>query len=136
MVAPAEANQVSPSSVMDNWRRRVKTETMSSKNWSSEWGFLVEPGGGTNKSNEVYNLEKRARFQSTISLNLTEEARQVIEQERKGSGDTLDTFVRGYLKKGTRPSPKEEFTKPVLTSMDYGWGNDLERFGKLSIPMR
>ncbi|KAF5838582.1 hypothetical protein DUNSADRAFT_2566, partial [Dunaliella salina] len=119
----------------DNWRRRVRNESMASKNWGSEWGFLVEPGS-ENKHKDVHNPEKRAHFKSTISLNLTEQARQAIEQERSGTGDTLDTFVRGYLKKGTRPIPREEFTKPVLTSMDYGWGNDLERFGKLSIPMR
>jgi len=35
-----------------------------------------------------------------------------------------------------RPGPKEEFVKPVLTSMDYGWRDNLEKFGKLTLRLR
>ena len=35
-----------------------------------------------------------------------------------------------------RSLPRNEFKTPLLTSHSFGWGNNLERFGALSLKMR
>jgi len=49
-------------------------------------------------------------------------------------GDGLDPIMTHAT--ACRPSPKDVYRRPVLSSHTYGWGRNLEVFGPLNLKLR
>lgn len=60
-------------------------------------------------------------------------ARRLVQQ------DSLDGFVNNYVAKAnpmSRALPAEEFKQPLTSNHSYGWGRNLEVFGKMTLCLK
>lgn len=128
--------RVNPVAEQANWRQRVRSELNTIETWADHWGFLATVPAG-HDSLDAYKAQNLAqKTKSLIALTQKEDIRARVENP----GDSLDSFVLLNLKRQNgrdmRLPPKSEFSRPLLTSHAYGWGNSLERFGKLTLRLR
>ena len=106
-----------------NWRQRIRSEIDAADGWNKEWGFLAEkPAGNTATEAELVALQEA----------------EIAEREKDMPHESV--FMTHFKKKTKgfgKPFPQEVFSRPVLTSHQYGWsGKTLEIFGRLNMNLR
>mmetsp|Transcript_10156 Transcript_10156/g.18791 ORF Transcript_10156/g.18791 Transcript_10156/m.18791 type:complete len:133 (+) Transcript_10156:67-465(+) len=116
-----------------NWKTRVKTELEIGMHWKDNWGFLAQKSNTNDSLDEFHQKESINPYHSFIEVNM----RDSLRKKKLDSRDSIDTFLLTASSKYLgRPLPKQEFKKPTITSHDYGWGSNLERFGRLTLTLK
>ncbi|PNH04782.1 hypothetical protein TSOC_008990, partial [Tetrabaena socialis] len=144
-----EHNKVGSTPVADdwNWTSRVRSELNQQAAWQRNWGFLLDQkkkeqqdGTGTAAADSLAAFMQQARLSGGEgTLNYIQAKQRDSARARKHSQqDSLDGFVSTYMAKDPhgRALPVEEFRKPLTTSHQYGWGRNLEVFGKMPLVMK
>ncbi|GIL55191.1 hypothetical protein Vafri_10769 [Volvox africanus] len=133
-----------------NWTTRIRNELGANKAWQRNWGFLLEhpsgpqppqpAGGGGQDALTAFMQNASQAGSSPVPLSyIAAKQRDSARARRQMQNDSLDGFVSNYMAKASpmaRELPTKEFRKPLTTSHEYGWGRNLEVFGKLTILLK
>ena len=112
-----------------NWRGRVRSELLASKNWDRDWGFLRESG-------DAESLETQSR--EAIANGSAEALQRTlpVREDALPKGNVrmqLETYMSASQRKAYSNSkkPTEAYSAPVTTSQTIGWRHTktLEVFG-------
>mmetsp|Transcript_29005 Transcript_29005/g.76676 ORF Transcript_29005/g.76676 Transcript_29005/m.76676 type:complete len:134 (+) Transcript_29005:55-456(+) len=117
MAAPAvSTREKNVSHELIIWKQLIENELKTAAEWESNWGFLkAESGPGG------------APLRKATPSGLAAAGRSMVGGS-SASGYHPDND-RAAAVISARKTPKERFSRPVLTSHEMGWRPSLEKFG-------
>lgn len=126
---------LSPVAEVLNWQHRVHSELNCNRNWKREWGFLAQ--GTEADSLDLYRSRSGTSTPPAATYIAAHKRR-----EEAAAGTTCSTPldktvpIQTTRDSAIRKAPKEEFAAPLTTSQQYGWGKNLETFGRMTLTLK
>ncbi|EFJ41463.1 hypothetical protein VOLCADRAFT_98503 [Volvox carteri f. nagariensis] len=157
MAETTSQSKITPVAEDWNWTARIRNELDANKAWQRNWGFLLEqpcrakpqqPIACNGQMSADPHDALSAFMQSAAPASSSAVPLSYIASKQRDSArarrqmqqqDALDGFVSSYMAKASpmaRELPTKEFRKPLTTSHEYGWGRNLEVFGRMTLLLK
>ncbi|CAE7654279.1 unnamed protein product [Symbiodinium pilosum] len=98
---------------MEIWKQLIDTELKTAANWEGQWGFLK---GGVSG-------DPRKGHSASMPTLPKDKAMEYFTGARVGKLDRSQVMSQRNL------TPKERYSRQLITSHEVGWRSNLERFG-------